>query len=401
MMKTIALISRDTVGHHETYLRFFTQTLLEADYHAVTFSPLPAQLKDWAAQHCPDRQAQLTAFNLAYTGSQPVPGPLAIFADKLSWVRFCARRIKSSGVQPDLVFHTWLDSCVTPGLTATLTDLIMPYPWSGLYFHPWYLRQNLRFASMRRGPLSTEAALNARRCPAVAVLDEGIADRLQARLHHKPVIVFPDPADETPPDRTFPPAREIRERAQGRTIIGLIGALAKRKGLLTLLEVAQQAASEKWFFVFAGQLMLDSFLPEERQLIQQRIQAPPPNCYFYPQRLPDEAQFNALIEACDIVYAAYQQFPSSSNLLAKAALFEKPVIVSAGYCMGERVQRYNLGLTVPESDAAQSLAAIRQLSAQLARDGRYAGARFAEYHQAHSVERLRAAFLQLLAAANL
>jgi glycosyltransferase involved in cell wall biosynthesis len=400
MMTTIALISRDTVGHHETYLRFFTQTLLGAGCHVAAFSPQPDQIRDWAAQHCPDRHTRLIALNLAYSEKQ-VPGPLSIFADKLSWVRFCAQRITTSGVRPDLVFHTWLDSCVTPGLTAALTDLVMPFRWSGLYFHPWYLRQNLRLASIRRGPLSTEAALHSRRCPAVAVLDEGIADRLQARLHGKPVIVFPDPADASPPDRTFPPAIEIRARAQGRLIIGLVGALAKRKGLLTLLEVARQAAAEKWFFVFAGQLLLSSFLPEEQRLIQSWIQAPPPNCYFYPQRLPDESHFNAMIDACDILFAAYHGFPSSSNLLAKAALFEKPVIVSAGYCMGERVEKYSLGVTVPEDDAAQTLAALHQLSAQLARDGRFTTARFAEYRQVHSIEHLRIAFRQLLAAADL
>jgi glycosyltransferase involved in cell wall biosynthesis len=367
----------------------------------AAFTPQPEQLTDWAVHTCPDRLDQLTTFNLVHSRKYRVPGPLSIFFDKLAWVRFVAGAIKSAGVQPDLVFHTWLDNCITPGLTAALTDLVMPFRWSGLYFHPWYLRQNLRFARLRRGPLSTEAALRSRRCPAVAVLDEGIADRLHMRLAGKPVIVFPDPADASPPDRDFLPAKDIRERAQGRTIIGLVGALAQRKGLLTLLEVARQAASEPWFFVFAGQLMLSSFLPEEQRLIQDWIQAPPPNCYFYPQRLPDEAQFNAIIDTCDILFAAYHHFLSSSNLLAKAALFEKPVIVSEGYCMGERVHQYGLGVTVAEEDVAQSLAAIRQLSAQLAHDGHFTTGRFAEYRQAHSNERLRAAFTQLLAAANL
>jgi glycosyltransferase involved in cell wall biosynthesis len=400
-MKTIALVCPDTLGHHETYLRLFTQTLLDAGYRVAAITPQPNQLTTWIARTCPDRRPWLTAHNLAYTRKYRVPGPLSIFFDKLAWVRFVAGLVKSTGLQPDLIFHTWLDNCVTPGLTALLTDLIMPFRWSGLYFHPWYLRQNLRLAPIRRGPLSTEAALHSRRCPAVAVLDEGIADRLQARLHGKPVIVFPDPADASPPDQTFPPAIEIRERAQGRTIIGLVGALAKRKGLLTLLEVARQAASEKWFFVFAGQLMANSFLPEEQHLIQSWIQAPPPNCYFYTQRLPDESHFNAIIDTCDMLFAAYHRFPSSSNLLAKAALFEKPVIVSAGYCMGERVEKYGLGIAVAEDDAAQTLAAIHQLCAQLAHDGHFTTARFAEYRQVHSGEQLRIAFRQLLAAANL
>jgi glycosyltransferase involved in cell wall biosynthesis len=400
-MKTIALICPDTIGHHETYLRLFTQTLLDAGYRVAAFTPQPEQLTDWAVHTCPDRLEQLTTFSLVYSRKYRVPGPLSIFFDKLAWVRFVAGAIKSAGVQPDLVFHTWLDNCITPGLTAALTDLVMPFRWSGLYFHPWYLRQNLRFARVRRGPLSTEAALQSHRCPAVAVLDEGIADRLHLRLNGKPVIVFPDPADASPPDRDFSPVREIRERAQGRTIIGLIGALAKRKGVLTLLEVARQAAAESYFFVFAGQLMLNSFLPEEQRLIQTWLQALPENCYCYPQRLPSEAQFNAIIDTCDIIFAAYHHFLSSSNLLAKAALFEKPVIVSEGYCMGERVHQYRLGLTVDEDNVPQSLAAVQQLDKQLDFDQGYPTARFAEYRQAHSNERLHSAFMQLLAAANL
>jgi len=400
-MKTIALICPDTIGHHETYLRLFTQTLLDAEYRVAAFTPQPEQLMDWAVRACPDRLDQLTTFNLVYSRKYHVPGPLSVFFDKLAWVHFVAGAIKSAGVQPDLVFHTWLDNCITPGLTATLTDLFMPFRWSGLYFHPWYLRQNLRFARVRRGPLSTEAALRSRRCPAVAVLDEGIADQLHLRLSGKPVIVFPDPAEASPPDRDFLPAQEIRDRAQGRTIIGLAGALAKRKGLLTLLETAQQATAKPWFFVFVGQLMLNSFLPEEQQTIQAWLQALPENCYCYPQRLPGEAQFNAIIDTCDIIFAAYHHFLSSSNLLAKAALFEKPVIVSEGYCMGERVHQYQLGVTVSENNVSETMTAIQQIDDQLRVGHGYPLACFAEYRQAHSNERLHAAFMQLLAAANL
>ena len=400
-MKTVALICPALSGHHETYLRLFTQTLLAAGYQVAAFTPQPDQLATWVAHTCPDQLPQLTVHNLAYTRQYRVPGPLSILFDKLAWVRFIAKLVKATGLQPDLIFHTWLDNCITPGLTATLTDLFMPFRWTGLYFHPWYLRRDLRFASLRCGPFYTEAALHSRRCPAVAVLDEGIADRLQAKLHGKPVIVFPDPADASPPDRTFPPVIDIRERAQGRIIVGLVGALAQRKGLLTLLETAQQAAAEPWFFVFAGQLMLNSFLPEEQRLIQNWLHALPANCYCYPQRLSDEAQVNAIIDTCDILFAAYHHFFSSSNLLTKAALFEKPIIVSEGYCMGERVQQYGLGLAIPENDVAQCLTAIQQLCDPSARERFVRAARFAEYRQVHSIERLHLAFRQLLAAANL
>lgn len=400
-MKTVALICPALAGHHETYLRIFTHTVLDAGYQVAAFTPQPQRLSSWVARVCPERSGRMITFDLAYARKMRVPGPLSVFFDKLAWVRFTSRLVQASRMEPDLVFHTWLDNCLTPGLTAALTDWYVPYVWSGLYFHPWYLRQNLRYAYLRRGPLSNHAALRSPRCPAVAVLDEGVADRLQAGLRGKPVVVFPDITDTSPPDRSFAPLAEIRARANGRKIIGLAGTLARRKGMLTLMETARLTVQEPWFFVFAGELMLDSFLPEEQRRIQDWLQSPPPNCYFHPQRLPDEAQFNAVIESCDILFAAYQHFLSSSNLLTKAALLEKPVVVSAGYCMGERVERYRLGLTITEDNVSQCIAAIRQLCDQLAREGHFTPARFADYRQQHSIDQLRLAFSKILTAAHL
>ncbi len=400
-MKTVAFICPALSGHHETYLRIFTQTVLEAGYQVAAFTPQPQRLSAWVADTYPDLANRVSTFDLTYSRRFRVPGPLSIFFDKLAWVRFTAQTIRASGLQPDLVFHTWLDNCLTPGLTATLTDWYVPYVWSGLYFHPWYLRQNLRYARLRRGFLNNHAALRSRRCPAVAVLDEGVAEQLREGLNGKPVVIFPDIADASPPDQHFAPLAEIHSRANNRTIISLAGALSKRKGMLTLMEAARQSSREQWFFVFAGELLLDSFLPEEQRWIQDWLQSPPPNCYFYPQRLPDEAQFNAIIDSCDILFAAYHHFLSSSNLLTKAALFEKPIIVSEGYCMGERVQQYGLGLAIPENDVAQCLTAIRQLSDPAARERLISAARFADYRKQHSLERLQVAFNSILTAAHL
>ncbi len=174
---------------------------------------------------------------------------------------------------------------------------------------------------MRHGPLSNHPALQSSRCPAVAILDEGVADRLQTALKAKPVIVFPDIADGAPPDRTFQPVCDIQARAGSRKIVALLGVLARRKGVILMLEVARQAAAHDWFFVLAGEVRLDSFTPDEQQRLQHWFQSQPANCYFYLQRIPTEAQFNALVEISDILFAVYKNFLSSSNLLTKAALF--------------------------------------------------------------------------------
>jgi hypothetical protein len=53
---------------------------------------------------------------------------------------------------------------------------------------------------------------------------------------------------------------------------------------------------------------------------------------------PDEAQFNSLVYICDILFAAYNNFPNSSNILTKAAIFQRPVVVSNNFCMEKRVK---------------------------------------------------------------
>ena len=41
-------------------------------------------------------------------------------------------------------------------------------------------------------------------------------------------------------------------------------------------------------------------------------------------------------------------FPHSSNIMTKAAAFNKPILVNDGYLMSERVKTYGIGLTKKE-----------------------------------------------------
>ena len=400
-MKTVALVSPDSSGHHQTYLRRYALTLLQLGHAVAAFTPAADDLVAWIGRACPDRADRLRAAALHYVQRWRAPGPFAIFFGKAAWVRFIAKTVAATGIRPDLVFHTWLDNCLTPGLTAGLTDLLFPYPWSGLYFHPWYLRQKLPYAWLRRGPLSNHDALRSPRCPAVALLDEGVAGRLQSLLGKKPVLVFPDIADDSPPDPAFEPAHEIIERGGTRKVVGLLGVLSRRKGMLTLIEMAQRAAKESWFFVFAGALDQNSFSAAERQAIAEFVRSKPANCFFYLQRIPDEPQFNALVNACDVLFAVYRDFLTSSNLLTKAAIFRKPIMVSDRHCMGERVVAFGLGATAAEQSVEQCLDALYCLGDRLDQTGGLATARFEDYRRLHSVERLHAAFGELLAAAGL
>jgi hypothetical protein len=188
-----------------------------------------------------------------------------------------------------------------------------------------------------------------------------VAGKLKDEIH-KRVIVFPDVADAASPDVTFPLLADIRRRARGRKIVGLLGSLEIRKGILTLLEAALMTACEPWFYVFAGALASEGDIFQEQWAkVRSIVNRTPENCFFHFQRLPTEEQFNAVVDMCDIVFAAYLNFTSSSNLLSKAALHRKLLIVSDGYCMDERVRNFKLGATIPEGDVGRCVEALHQL----------------------------------------
>ncbi len=392
-MAVIAIVTPSIVGHHATYLRLYTGVLLDMGYTVAAYLPGNDWLSESIAISHPQAISRLSVEQMHYPPPLRIKGNIAIPLNKLRWIHLVSDYIRNSTVKPDMVFHTWLDNCLSPGITALMTDLLFPFRWTGLYLHPWYLRKDLSLALLRQGPLANHAALRSSRCPCIAVLDEGIVDKLYDHIKPKQVIAFPDIADDVAPDTTYPPVAEIRRRAAGRKVVGLMGVLTPRKGVMTLIAAAREI--KECFFVLAGELPRDSFTPEDMRIIDDFIKSEPDNFLGHFQTIPQEPQFNAIVDACDIVYAVYRDFLSSSNLLTKAAIFNKPVVVSNSYCMGERVNRYNIGLTVGENSVAESIAAIMQLSRELDTPGTWNPDRFAAYRQQHSIDQLRLAMKKL------
>ena len=400
-MKTIALIEDSWGGHRPTYLKIFTKTLLEFGHQVIVFCPEPIELSEWIAQNCCSHLERFHAFEFYQTKLSSFPIlQLRLILNAVNRWRNVKKTIENIslkiGTLPDLVFFPYLDKYLAPYLTHHLIDKIFPYQWSGLYFHPWHLRLGQKFWSICRGPLRQHAVLKSSRCPAIAVLDEGIAEKLQRKVDGKPVVTFPDFTDRSPPDLSFPIAQQIKEKAQGRKIIGVLGLQSKRKGLLTLLEVARQTVNDNYFFVFAGSLAEQTFTSQELTNIQNLVESNLSNCFFHFERIPDESSFNALVDLCHILFAAYEKFPHSSNILTKAAILEKPVIVSKKFCMAERVEKFKLGLSIDEGAVLQCIEAIRYLCRQLELEERQLEPNFKGYRHLHSTEQLKTKFLQLL-----
>jgi glycosyltransferase involved in cell wall biosynthesis len=396
-LKTIALVDTLWGGHHPTYLKFFAKTLLDLGNEVISLCPEPEEMNLWIASHCPELQPRFHSFELHEPATRPIPirrlQAKAMAVARWQRVAQSIQEISSKlGKAPDITFFAWLDTYL--GLIPAITDTIFPYPWSGLYFQPGYLRIPPKLQWMRHGILNPLSVLKSSHCPVVAVLDEGIADKLQQKLN-KPVVTFPDITDESAPDINFEIAQKIRAKAAGRKIIGLLGSLDKRKGTLTLLEVSQQV-SDRWFFVFAGRLPEPAFTAAELAKIEEIVKANPDNCFFYWNSIPDGSGFNAVVQVCDVLYAAYENFPYSSNILTKAAIFEKPVIASKNYCMGERVEKFNLGYGIEGGSVSQCVSILERLHEELSTGNLSIQPDFEGYRRLHSIEQLRAAFQKIL-----
>lgn len=396
-MKTIALVDTLWGGHHPTYLKFFAKTLLELGNEVISLCPEPEEMNLWIASHCPELASNFHSFELhepspsQFSGRRLQARAMAV----ARWQRAAQsiQEISSKlGKAPDITFFAWLDTYL--GLIPAITDTIFPYPWSGLYFQPLYLRIPPKLRWMRHGILNPLSVLKSSHCPVVAVLDEGIADKLQQKLN-KPVVVLTDITDESPPDMNFEIIKEIYAKAAGRKIVGLLGSLDKRKGTLTLLEVSRQA-SDRWFFVFAGRLAEPAFTAAELARIEEIVKANPDNCFFYLNSIPDGSRFNAVVQVCDVLYAAYENFPYSSNILTKGAIFQKPVIASKNYCMGERVEQFNLGYGIEGGNVSQCVSILERLHEELSTGSLSIQPDFEGYRHLHSIEQLSSAFQKIL-----
>ena len=399
-MKTIALFDNCRDGHHLTYLQLFSQMLLEMGYRVLVLCQESASLQQWIEQHSPEVSKCLNVFevDVPLTPHLPIIGELPRTAMVLAEWRYAAKTIKKaaieSAVQIDIVFFAWLDSYLSPYLSPVIVDRLFPYQWSGLYFTPPHLLDGEKLLPIIHKPISTYTLLESNRCQGIALLHELEANRLQKQFR-KPIAIFPDLTDEALPKNDYEVVQRICLQAKGRLVIGLIGGLTQRKGLMTLLQVAQTATDKDWFFVFAGRLYEHEIPDKELAQIKSFIQSHPDNCLFHFERIPEESQFNAIIDICDVLFAAYERFPYSSNLITKAAVFEKPIIVSEGYCMAERVKTFRMGMSIPEKDVSRCIDAIQKISLDLHCPPDLA-ADFAGYRQIHSALSLRQAFSAIL-----
>ena len=271
------------------------------------------------------------------------------------------------------------------------------FPWSGLYLHARSFRMPgspMPYTGVVPCP---EKIFSSELMRSAAVLDEGALAPMGDIAGGKPIVLMPDFTDEDLPadgDDGAGLANKIMSFAKGRPVVCLLGHLQRTKGLSDFTMAAQNEHMNGVVFFLGGELNWTEIDSDEIKKLK-RAWANSDNIITHFTDLAD-AQINAVISASDVVYAAYKDFPNSSNILTKAAVLKKPVIVSDGYVMAERVRKYGLGEVVTEGDAEDVAKTLKRMLAEGYSENLESRARWDEYHSVHAVERLPECFEQLL-----
>lgn len=290
------------------------------------------------------------------------------------------------GYKPDQVFFLWLEGFILPPkVISRVLDIVFNYPWSGLL-------GNLPSADIQKF-ISKTYTKHSKNTRFIALLNENAHKDVASVFGESRTVIFPDVASTSIVDQPSIIVKEINEFSRGRKIIALIGSLEKRKGILPFLEAITNINDANLCFVLAGSLSQATFTQDELSYLENIQEKYYSSIFMKIGNISSEEEFNLIINSVDILYLAYENFAESSNLLTKAAFFNKPVIVKGDYLMGERVRKFHLGECIDTVDGISLHETIRQI---IRKDnkGLY-NCGFAKYSQHHSINELKMKFLQV------
>jgi glycosyltransferase involved in cell wall biosynthesis len=300
------------------------------------------------------------------------------------------------GYKIEIVLLPYIDSFYLPGIFRFILKFIFPYPWICVCIRPPHDNRKNKVMEIFN---NTHSIFLSNYCKAIGLLEEDLVfgGNDQSGYKHK-LVLFPDFAEEEVFQKPYDIVQEIRQKAGKRRTIGTLGSLCKRKGILALLKVAERSMTKPWYFIFAGQFAGYSFTKDENKYIADFIASARENCYFHLYQIPDEPHFNAILSTCDILTLLYENFPFSSNFFSKAALFHKLVIGTGSYCIGNRISKYQFGVTAGCNDIQRIITSIDYLT--LNYDTLIKSAKFEEYLRLHSKQNIGTCLEEMLKRAN-
>jgi hypothetical protein len=306
-------------------------------------------------------------------------------------IQDASRQLRS---QPSFVFNMYMDLYRMDELGWAPFAIENRVPWAGIRFVPKQVAKTP--STSGRVDDSMEAFYNNPTLSGMCFLDAEVCQRYTALLPQKKFGYLPDITESAMPDRVSPLRREIQQLAAGRKIVFLGGTIGANKNLSQWYELIALANRQDWFFVQVGEIHEGNLPSEDLTALKEIKSNTPENVYLKTEYIPDERVFNDLISSSDVLFAVYRNFAISSNMLGKAATFEKPIIVAEGHLMGSRVEQYQIGLTVPENSTKHMLDALTSLATPPNQRAVGQPAHFAAYRRDFSVAALEKHFFSFL-----
>lgn len=402
----IALIDWRWAGHHPNYFVNYAVAMAKAGYRVIPFCNNPDDFTSRLSLKLAGLEDEGYGGGIAEPAKleQPMPSkmrPARFRGIHDAWRRFggLGKRLrlweKSKGVKINLVFFACIYDKDFQHFDRV--EKRFGFSWSGLYLHARSFRlpnSPVPYSSLIPCP---EKIFSSSLMHSVAVIDEGAIKPMGNIAGGKPIVLMPDFTDEHLPaseDNDSGLGHKIISFAQGRPIISLVGHLQQTKGIENFTAIARQEGMQDVVFFIGGELSWYGIDSSKRKELTEEW-ANSRNIFTHLLSLTD-AQMNAAMSASDIIYAAYLNFPNSSNIMTKAALLKKPMIVSDGYLMAERVHKYAMGEVVAEGNQDEIFNAIQLMLTDDYSDHLQSRARWEEYHAQHVVERLPECFERLL-----
>lgn len=397
--KTIAVVEWNWTGHHPAYFNNFVLALEELGFDVLAICPDLTELAgnirsnpgtDMAC-HGKTQYKQIAISSATFRlnrsgGIHTIYWTVRFFRSIEQQVREWTRE---SGRTVAGIFY-----CCMYDWEFAWAHLAQPFltiPWTGLYLQARTYRMPNTVNPVTRKVPRPEIMFGGRLCKGIAILDEGICKEV-SHSTGKPVVALPDVTDERLVVNSEGKrlGEQLESFAAGRPVVGLFGHLGSSKGVRTFLAGAKIADPSKVCFALGGEKGWSG--EEDREV--KRLLDESPNVWCHLNRISD-AHLNHLMSKCQVVYAAYLDFPHSSNIMTKAALLEKPLVVSDGYLMAERTRRFNLGEIIPQGNCEAFLGAIEKITKDLDAWTARNKPRWADYRCEHSFARLKISLKEL------
>lgn len=233
----------------------------------------------------------------------------------------------------------WADGVAVGRLVAGIRD--WGVPTEALFLRGRYAYPGAVSLRDRMAAAVAKAAIGAGEWESRWHLDPLCADFLRTRS--LPVKRMPEPVE---------PMRDIARDASrlrlglpsSGTILGVLGSLDRRKGVIELLRAFARSGVRDLRLALLGKLD-----PDVAESVHGLASRCPLGSVFIRDAVLTPDEFADALAACDWHSVAYPRHFGSSGILVRAASIDRPVLASDFGWVGEATRRYGLGVTCDAS----------------------------------------------------